>query len=44
MAKVRDIMNTEIISVPSSAPIIEVAHQMKIRGTGSVVCAVIGPP
>jgi CBS domain-containing protein len=36
MAKVRDIMNTEVISVPSSTPIIEVAHQMKIRGTGVI--------
>jgi len=39
MAKVRDIMNTEAIFVPPSAPIIEVAHQMKIRGTGVIpVC------
>ena len=36
MAKVRDIMNTQIISVPSSAPIIEVAHQMKNRGMGVI--------
>jgi CBS domain-containing protein len=36
MAKVRDIMNTEVISVPSSTPIIEVAHQMKNRGTGII--------
>jgi CBS domain-containing protein len=36
MAKVRDIMNTEAIFVPPSAPIIEVAHQMKIRGTGVI--------
>jgi len=36
MAKVRDIMNTEVISVPPSTPIIEVAHQMKIKGTGVI--------
>jgi len=36
MVKVRDIMNAEVISVPSSTPIIEVAHQMKIRGTGVI--------
>jgi CBS domain-containing protein len=36
MSKVRDIMNTHIISVPPSAPIVEVAHQMKMRGTGVI--------
>ena len=39
MAKVRDVMNTELTSVPSSTPIIEVAHQMKIQGTETIpVC------
>ena len=36
MSKVRDIMNTEVISVPPSAPIVEVAHQMKMRGMGVI--------
>jgi len=33
MVKVRDIMNSNIISVRPCIPIIEVAHQMKIWGT-----------
>ncbi len=39
MLKVRDCMTAEFVSVPPSTPVIEVAHQMKISGTGFIpVC------
>ncbi len=39
MSMVQDMMSTEINAVSPSTPVIEVAHQMKVRGTGVIpVC------
>ena len=39
MLKVRDVMTSEVIPVLPSTPVIEVAYQMKVSGTGVIpVC------
>ena len=39
MLKVRDVMASEFASVSSHTPVIEMAHQMKVSGTGVIpVC------
>ena len=39
MLKVKDVMTSELASVPPLTPVIEVAHQMKVSGRGVIpVC------